>query len=69
MPYENLMRIIYMKGILNEADPVFRRPDFLSIDYLYRLDDSLWWDGEVPDIDTILMTCIVGTINIGSNEY
>jgi len=49
MPYSNEMRILYTKGILNEADPLFRRPDFLQID-LYRLEDRLWWDGNVPDI-------------------
>ena len=32
MPYANVMRILYKKGILNEADPVSRRPDFLQID-------------------------------------
>jgi hypothetical protein len=41
-----------MKGILNEADPVSRRPDFLPIDDLYMPDESLWWDEQVPDIDT-----------------
>jgi hypothetical protein len=38
-----------MKGILNEADPVSRRPDFLQID-LYAPRDNLWWDGNVPYI-------------------
>ena len=51
-PYANLMRILYRKGILNEADPVSRRPDFLPIDNLYKPDESLWWDGNVPGIDT-----------------
>ena len=32
MPYANIMRILYMKGSLNEADPVSRRPDFHPID-------------------------------------
>ena len=32
MPYANEMRILYKKGILIEADPVSRRPDFLQID-------------------------------------
>ena len=41
MPYANLMRILYMKGILNEADPVSRRPDFLPFDDLYMQDESL----------------------------
>ncbi len=36
MPYANIMRIIHRKGILNEADPVSRRPYFLPID-----DDKL----------------------------
>ena len=40
MPYANEMRILYRKGILNEADPVSRRPDFLQID-LYRPEGSL----------------------------
>jgi len=52
MPYANLMRILYMKGILNEADPVSRRPDLLPIDNMYMPDESLWWDGKVPGIDT-----------------
>ena len=51
-PSENLMRILYMKGIINEADPVSRRPDFLSIDNMYKPDESLWWDGKVHDIDS-----------------
>jgi hypothetical protein len=46
------MRIIYKKGILNEFGPVSRRPDFLLIDNLYTPDESPWWDGKVPDIDT-----------------
>ncbi len=49
MPYANEMRILYTKGILNEADPVSRRPDFLQLD-MYRPEDILWWDGNVPDI-------------------
>jgi hypothetical protein len=32
MPYANLMRILYTKEILNEADPVSRDPDFLPVD-------------------------------------
>ena len=52
MPYANLMRIRYRKGIFNEADPVSRRPDSLPIDNLSRPDESLRWDGKVPDIDT-----------------
>jgi len=51
-PYANSMRIIYKKGILNEADSVSRCPDFLHIDNMYMLDESLWWDGKVIDIDT-----------------
>ncbi len=49
MPYAKEMRILSRKGILNEVDPVSRRPDFLQID-LYRPEDSLWWDGNVLDI-------------------
>ncbi len=49
MPYANLMRILYKKGILNEADPVSRHPDFHQTDRLYRLDLNLWRDGNVPD--------------------
>ena len=52
MPYANLMRILYKKGNLNEADPVSRRPDLLPIDNLYMPDENLLWDGKVPDIDT-----------------
>jgi len=51
MDYAKLTRIIYKKEILNEADPVSRRPDFLHIDNLYMPDESLWWDGKVPYID------------------
>jgi hypothetical protein len=39
-----------MKGILNEIDPVSRRPDFLPIDNMKRPDESPWWDGNVPNI-------------------
>ena len=52
IPYANLMCIIYRKGILNEAGPVSRRPDFFPIDNLYMPDESLSWDGKVLDIDT-----------------
>jgi hypothetical protein len=30
-----LMRILYIQGILSEADPVSRRSDFLPIDNMY----------------------------------
>jgi hypothetical protein len=52
MPYANIMRILYMKGILDEADPVSRRRDFHPIDdnQLYNTQGSLWWDGEVLDV-------------------
>ena len=46
------MRIVYMKGILNEADPASRRPDFLPGDNLRGPYESLWWDGNVPGIYT-----------------
>ena len=52
MPYAILMRILYKKGNLNEADPVSRRPDFLPFDNLYKPDENIGWDGKVPDIDT-----------------
>ena len=52
MPYANSMRILYMTGILNEADLVSRRPDFLPINNMYKPDESLWWDGKVLDTDT-----------------
>jgi len=52
MPYASLMRNLYMKGILNEADPVSRRPDFLPVNKVRGLDEILWWDGNVLDIDT-----------------
>jgi hypothetical protein len=52
MTYANLLRILYKKGILNEADSVSRRPDFLPIDNMYMPYESLWWDGKVLDIDT-----------------
>jgi hypothetical protein len=41
LSYANMMRILYNKGILNEVDPVSRRPDFLPIDNLYKPDESL----------------------------
>ncbi len=50
MPYASLMRILYKKGILNEADPVSRRPDLHQNDNLYMPNLSLWWDGNVPNI-------------------
>ncbi len=50
MPHANFMRILYRKGILNEADPMSRRPDFHQIDKLYSLDLNLRWDGNVLDI-------------------
>jgi hypothetical protein len=49
MPYANEMRILFRKKILNEADLMSRRPNFLQLD-VYRPEDSLWWDGNVPDI-------------------
>ncbi len=49
MPYANGMRILYRKGILSEADPVSRRPDFLQLD-LHIPKDSLWWNGNMHDI-------------------
>ena len=52
MPCANLMHILYTKGILNEADPVSRCPDFLPIDNMNKPDESLWWDGKVYGIDT-----------------
>ena len=52
MHYANLMRILYRKGNLNEADPVSRLPNFLPIDNLHMPDESLWYDGKEPDIDT-----------------
>jgi hypothetical protein len=52
MPYPNLMRILYRKAILNEVGLMSRRPGFLHIDNLYMSDESLWWDGKVPDIGT-----------------
>jgi hypothetical protein len=49
MPYANIMRIIYIKGFLDDADPVSRRPDFLPIDddKLINTQEYLWWDGDV----------------------
>jgi len=51
MPYANLMRIIYMKGILNETYPVSQRPYFLPADNSPRPNESLSWDGNVHGID------------------
>jgi hypothetical protein len=52
MPYANIMRILYRKEILNKADPVSRRPDFLPIDddKLYNTQEYLWWNGKVLDV-------------------
>jgi hypothetical protein len=52
MPYAYIMRILYMKGILNGAYPVSRRPDFLPIDddKLYNTQECLWWDGKLLDV-------------------
>ena len=46
------MRILYMKEIVNEVDPVSRCPDFFPVDNMLRPYESLWWDGNVPHIDT-----------------
>jgi hypothetical protein len=53
IPYANLTYIIYMKVILNEDGPVSRRPDYLPVDKLSMPYASLWWDGNVPNIDII----------------
>ena len=29
-----------------------QRLDFLPIDNMYMVDENLWWDGKVSDIDT-----------------
>ncbi len=52
IPYVNLMRIIYMKGVFNEAAPVSRRLNFLRIDdgKFYNTQDSLWWDKQLHDV-------------------
>jgi len=52
MSYANLMRILYKKGFINEADPVSRRPDFLPVDNPLMPCETLWWDVNVHDIDT-----------------
>ena len=49
MPCANVMRVLYLKEIMSEADPVSRCPDLLQID-MYRPEFSLWWDGNVPAI-------------------
>jgi len=67
------MCIIHRKGILiNESDPVSRFPDFLPVDNMYMLDESLWWDGIVPNIDTngndpALLTLSTMELNVGDN--
>ena len=75
MSYANLMRILYIKGILIiDDDPVSRHPDFLPVDNLYKPDDSLWWDGNLLDIiyngnDHALLTItILKALNI-KNEF
>ena len=70
MPYADLMCILYMQGILNEAAPVSRRPGFLSIDNLYMPDESLWWDEKVHGVDTngngpvLLALSTLGALNV-----
>ncbi len=44
------MRILYRKGISNEASPVSRRPDFHSFLKLFMPKLKLLWDGNVPAI-------------------
>jgi hypothetical protein len=39
-----------MKGILNESYPVSQRPDFIPVENMYRPNESLRWDGNVPGI-------------------
>jgi hypothetical protein len=41
IPYANLTRILYTKGILHELDSVPRRPDFLPAKNMYMPDVSL----------------------------
>ena len=45
MSYANLMHIVYMKGILNESEPMSRRPDFLPVDDVHRPDASMYLVG------------------------
>jgi hypothetical protein len=42
-PFVGSMTLTYRKGALNEADPLSRRPDFVS-----QATVPLFWDGEVP---------------------
>jgi len=51
MKYANIMRILYRKEILNEADSVSRRPNILPVDNdkLYNIQEILWWDGKLLD--------------------
>jgi hypothetical protein len=42
-PFVGWMTLAYRKGAMNEADPLSRRPDFVS-----HATFSLFWDGEVP---------------------
>ncbi len=53
MPYANYTRILDMKGVLHETDPVSRRFDFLPAANLYMSNESLLWDENVPHIGTI----------------
>ncbi len=70
MPYAKFMSILYRKVILNEADPVSRRPDFHQIDKLYIPDLNLWWDGNVSDIiyNGNDPTLLIGIVHIGNIE-
>jgi hypothetical protein len=42
-PFVGLMTLAYPKGPLNEADPLSRRPNFVT-----QATVPLFWDGEVP---------------------
>jgi hypothetical protein len=42
-PFAGSMTLAYRKGVVNEADPLSRRPDFVP-----HATVPLCWDGEVP---------------------
>jgi hypothetical protein len=73
MRYAKLMRILYMKEILNEAGPVSRRPDFLPIDNLYKPGESPSWDEKVADINSncngpaLLALSTLEALNVGDD--
>jgi len=67
------MSIIYRKGMVNEADVVSRRPDFLHPDDVRMRKPfemfAIWWDGNVPDFcyqnnNTVLLVLLADIVSV-----